>query len=60
MTKISLEHALVRGLGAGGYQILGLVFFAAMARHPVARGPAARRPECLRGWQDSNLLPPAS
>jgi len=31
MAKISLEHTLVSGLGAGGYQILGLVFFTTMA-----------------------------
>jgi OPT family oligopeptide transporter len=31
MAKISLEPALMRGLGAGGYQILGLLFFTAMA-----------------------------
>ena len=44
---MSLEHALVGVLGAGGYQILGLAFFAAMAGilWRVARRPrpTARR-----------------
>ena len=31
LNSASLESVLVKGLGAGGYEILGLVFFAAMA-----------------------------
>ena len=31
LNKLALEHALVGGLGAGGYQIVGLLFFAAMS-----------------------------
>jgi hypothetical protein len=31
MKKLALEAHLVRGLGEGGYQILGLAFFAGMA-----------------------------
>ena len=31
MAKASLEHSLVGALGPGGYQILGLAFFATMA-----------------------------
>jgi OPT family oligopeptide transporter len=31
LNKASLESLLVKGLGAGGYEILGLIFFAAMA-----------------------------
>jgi len=30
LKKIALEHALVSGIGAGAYQILGLAFFATM------------------------------
>ena len=43
MTKISREDELVHALGAGGYQILGLLFFAAMAGilWRVARRPQA-------------------
>jgi putative OPT family oligopeptide transporter len=31
MKKVSLEQGLVRGLGEGGYELVGLIFFAAMA-----------------------------
>jgi len=31
LNKASLESVLVKRLGAGGYEILGLIFFAAMA-----------------------------
>ena len=50
---LSLEHGLTGQLGPGGYQILGLCAFGAMAAtlYKISRG---------RGWQDSNLLPPAS
>jgi OPT family oligopeptide transporter len=43
MKKASLEHALTSGLGEGGYQLLALAFFAAMAGilWRVARRPAA-------------------
>jgi len=43
MKKASLEHALTSGLGEGGYQVLALLFFAAMAGilWRVARRPAA-------------------
>jgi OPT family oligopeptide transporter len=43
MAKASLEHALVGALGPGGYQILGLAFFATMAGilWRVARRPQA-------------------
>jgi OPT family oligopeptide transporter len=43
LQKISVEHALVGGLGAGAYQILGLAFFVAMAGilWRVARRPQA-------------------
>jgi OPT family oligopeptide transporter len=42
LKKIALEHALTGALGAGGYQILGLAFFVAMAGilWRVARRPA--------------------
>jgi OPT family oligopeptide transporter len=43
LKKVSLEHALMGGLGASGYQILGLIFFVAMAGilWRVARRPRA-------------------
>src|SRR4030095_15243056 len=43
LKKIALEHALTGALGAGGYQILGLAFFTAMAGilWRVARRPSA-------------------
>ena len=41
---LSIEHGLVRTLGAGGYQLLGLACFAAMGADALARGaPASRR-----------------
>jgi len=30
LKKLTLEHALVSGLGDGAYQLLGLAFFAVM------------------------------
>jgi len=41
LDKISLEHALAHGIGAGAYQILGLAFFVTMAGilFRVARRP---------------------
>ena len=43
LDKISLEHALAHGIGAGAYQILGLAFFVTMAGvlFRVARRPQA-------------------
>jgi OPT family oligopeptide transporter len=43
LKRLALEHALVGAIGAGAYQILGLVFFAAMAGilWRVARRPQA-------------------
>jgi hypothetical protein len=46
LQKIALEASLVRGLGEGGYQVLGLLFFAAMAGilWRVARRPDEPQP----------------
>jgi hypothetical protein len=38
-----VEHALVEGLGAGGYQLLGVIFFALMGfvLYRISRRPSA-------------------
>jgi OPT family oligopeptide transporter len=42
LAKVSLQHPLAHGLGAGGYDLLGLAFFAAMA---AILWRVARRPQ---------------
>ena len=59
LEKISLEHALAHGIGAERLSDPGAGLLRDDGRHPVARGAAPAGLK-LRGWQDSNLLPPAA